>query len=350
MGFPRRCFAAEYMAVFIFSILITLQAVAGQGATGIVADIAKAPVIRDGNVQGQPFDFVITLDRSLDPNVPGRSLAAGDTIKIHFPDAWNLGGLGGYPLAGVGSSADCAPGNLVCTTAVLLQGWPQNPIGPPNYTLSIEGNTFVYTANNDIAPSGPGAPGIKQMHLILNGLINPKPGHYRLRVEAKTGPDGNVETGSVLVHVVPMDRPSINVTSVFNPPGPFPNTIYQETGMNAIAPLAWSFLLWGKKGVPLDNVWLNWVDVDEAELKQGGRSVGHLYIDAPPGAGGQGVYVVDSMGLPAAPVIGPTPGIGPQPVGLLQLQFITGSETGDYVTTLMLNGGNAVQMIVTATP
>ena len=350
MRFPKGSFTASSLAVFLVSILMPLQTFAGNGATGIVAGIAKAPVIRDGNVQGQPFDFVITLDRSLDPSVPGRSLATGDTIRIHFPDAWDLGDLGGYPLAGVGSSPDCVPGNLVCTTAVLLQGWPQNPIGPPNYTLSIEGNTFVYTANNDIAPNGPGAPGIKQMHLIFNGLINPKPGHYRIRVEAQTGPGGGLETGSVLVQVVPNDRPSINVTSVFNPPPPFPNTIYQEAGTNAMAPLAWSFLVWGKMGAPLDDVWLNWADIDEAELKQGSRTVGHLYIDAPPGATGQDVYLVDSTGLPAAPVIGATPGIGPQPVGRLQLQFMTGSEAGDYVTTLMLNGGNAVQMTVRATP
>ena len=350
MAIPKRILTAASLAAFFISILISVQTFAGQGATGIIAGIAKAPVIRDGNVQDQPFDYVITLDRSLNPNVPGRSLAAGDTIKIHFPDAWDFSDLGDYPVASPGSSSDCVPGNLVCSAAVLLQGWPQNPIGPPNYSLSVEGNTFVYTAINDIMPNGSGAPGIKQMHLILNGLTNPKPGHYRIRVEAQTGPGGSVETGSVLVHVLPKDRPSINVTSVFNPPQPFPNTIYQEADTNAMAPLVWSFLLWGKNGVPLDDVWLNWTDADEAELRQDGKTVGHLYIDAPSGAGGQDGYVVDATGLPAAPVIGSTPGIGPQPVGLLQLQFMTGSEPGDYVTTLMLNGGNAVQMTVTATP
>lgn len=341
---------AAIFAAFLVSILISVQAFADQSATGIIAGIAKAPVIRDGNVQVKPFDYVITLDRSLNPNVPGRSLAAGDTIKIHFPDAWDLGDLGGFPLAGISPSPDCVPGNLVCSTAVLPQGWPQNPIGPPNYTLSADGNSFVFTANNDVMPNGPGSPGIKQMHLILNGLTNPKPGQYRIRVEAQTGPGGSVETGSVLVHVLPKDSPSINVTSVFNPPPPFPNTIYQKADTDAMAPLAWSFLLWRKNGVPLDDVSLNWTDVDEAELRQDGRAVGHLYIDAPLGAGGQEVYVVAATGLPAAPTIGSTPGIGPQPVGLLQLQFMTGSEPGDYVTTLMLNGGNAVQMTVTATP
>lgn len=341
------------LSVLIAALLLPVTGSAGgQGASGIVADISKAPVILDGNVSGKPFDMVITLDGSLDPSVPGRTLAAGGTIKITFPHAFDLGDLGGYPLTNVVSIPDCVPGNLVCSTGVLLQGWPQNPVPPPpNYSLSIEGNTLVYTALQDIVPNPPGAPGIKQMHMILNGLTNPKPGHYRIRVEAETGPGGSLETGSVLAHIVPKPRPSINVTSVFTGlPGPQSNTIYQTTTVNTPAPLEWSFLLWGKKAAVLDDVSLQWVDADEAELRQGGRSVGQLYIDAPAGAAGHDVHVVNSTGLPAAPVIGSTPGIGPQPVGLLQLQFVAGSMAGEYVTTVMLNGGNAVQMRVTATP
>jgi len=41
--------------------------------------------------------------------------------------------------------------------------------------------------------------------------------------------------------------------------------------------------------------------------------------------------------LPWAPVIAGTPGIGPQPVGRLDLLFWTGSEAGGYTTTLSLN-------------
>lgn len=100
----------------------------------------------------------------------------------------------------------------------------------------------------------------------------------------------------------------------------------------------------------LDDIALKWVSDDSAHLLHSGKRVGRLFVDAPHGASGQDVYVVDSTALPAAPVIGATPGIGPQPVGLLQLQFVTGSEAGEYVTTLLLNGGNSVQMRVTATP
>ena len=346
-------YAVRLFAVIVALFLVPTTTLAGsQGATGIVSEISKAPVILDGNVQGKPFDMVITLDTSLDPNVPGRSLAAGGTIKVIFPPAFDLSNLNAYPLAGAASGPSCTPGNLLCTTAVLLQGWPQNPVPPPpNYALSIDGNSFIYTALQDIVPNSPSFPGIKQMHLILNGVENPMPGHYRIKVEAETGPGGTIETGSALAHVVPKPRPSINVTSVFTGlPGPESNTIYQTTGINMMAPLEWSFLVWGKKGAVLDDIEIEWTDVDEANLRQSGKTVGNIYIDSPLGASGQDVYVANSSGLPAAPVIGPTPGIGPQPVGLLQLQFVTGSEAGEYVTTIMLNGGNALQMRVTATP
>jgi len=334
------------VALFLL-IFMGEHALAGsQGASGIVASIDKAPVSRDGNVQGIPTDFVITLNTSLDPSVEGRSLKAGKTIKIIFPHDFDLSDLGGYPLAGVGSPG-CVPGGLVCTTGVLLKGWPQNPVPPPNYALSIEDNAIVYTAQADIDAAGSLAPGIKQIHLILHGVENPKPGHYRIRVEAETGPESALETGSVLLQVVPKDRPSINITSAF---AGAMNTIYQTTTVNEMAPLEWSFLVWGKKGMDLDDVSIEWADVDEWHVLQKGKMVGHIYIDSPAGASGQDVYLVNSEGRPSAPVIGGTPGIGPQPVGLLQLQFATGSEPGEYVTTLMLNGGNSVQMHVTATP
>ena len=52
--------------------------------------------------------------------------------------------------------------------------------------------------------------------------------------------------------------------------------------------------------------------------------------------------------LPAAPVIATTPGIGPQPVGRLDLQFTAGNLPGVYKTTLWISGGNHVEMVVRA--
>ena len=346
-----------------FSICITLfvflltahSAMAGsEGATGIVASIDKAPVSMDGNLKGKPTDYVVTLDTSLDPSVAGRGLKAGASIKVIFPDDFDLGDLGDYPLGGAGSSETCVPGNLVCTTAVLLQGWPQNPVGPPNYALSIDGNAFVFTAVNDIVPNPPTAPGIKQMHLILHGVENPGAGQYQIKVEAETGPAGAVEKGTGLLTVVAKTRSSVNLTSVFTGESPNPNTIFQETTVNGLAPYEWSFLLWGKDGVVLDDVSLLWLSNEHVSLRQDGERVGQIFIETPMGATGHDIILVDSTSLPAAPTIGGTPGIGPQPVGLLQLQFLTGSEPGDYVITILTTGGAGSnfwqQVVVTATP
>ena len=79
---------------------------AGQaGASGIVSSIDKAPVIADGDVAGMRTDFVITLTGSQDPNVPGRSLAAGDTIKVILPREFDLNNLEAAATAAVGRTA-----------------------------------------------------------------------------------------------------------------------------------------------------------------------------------------------------------------------------------------------------
>jgi len=365
----------------LFVLLLTAQsAMAGsEGATGMIASIDKAPVSMDGNLKGKATDFVITLrppveprnmadaggmtgaggtrfqGSLLDPKVAGRGLKEGATIKVILPDNFDLSDLGDFPVAGVFSGDDCAPGNLLCTTGVLLQGWPQNPIPPPpNYALSIEGNAIIFTALQDIVPNPPTAPGIKQIHLILHGVENPAAGHHRIKVEAETGPNGEVETGAGLFTVVSKVRSSINLTSVFTGESPAANTIFQETTVNAMAPFEWSFLLWGREGMPLDNIQIRWLSDSHASLRQDGKNVGQFFIDAPAGATGHDVILMDSSRLDAAPVIGATPGIGPQPVGLLQLQFVTGSEPGDYVTTLNLKHGAGsnfwTQVVVTATP
>jgi len=141
-------------------------------AGGIVASIDKAPVVADGDVAGMPTDVVITLDGSLDPAVPGRSLAAGDVIKVIFPPAFDLANLDpGYPLLDVPtplppvaplSANDCVPAFLTCTTAVILQGWPQEPYFPPAlfHTLSIDAaeNALIFTALQDLVAAPPATP------------------------------------------------------------------------------------------------------------------------------------------------------------------------------------------------
>ena len=348
-------------------------------ADGIVASIDKAPVIADGDVSGMPTDYVITLEGSLDPALPGRSLAAGNVIKVIFPPEFDLANLDpDYPLLDAPtplppvaplSANECVPAYLTCTTAVILRGWPQDPYFPPAlfHTLSIDvaENALVFKALRDLTAAPPANPGIKQLHLILNGLANPAPGSYRIRVEAQTGPAGAWETGSGLLKVVPRTRPSINVTSVFVKatsgrlgapacgPGTLPpnpdNPIFQATTPGALAPHPWTFLLWGRNNEPLTGVSLAWVNSNHSLLRRNGVTIGHLYIDAPRGATGYGV-VLNPLGcgtlLPGAPVIAGTPGIGPQAVGRMDMVFRAGDVAGDYRTTITLNNGNSVHMTV----
>ena len=333
-------------------------------STGIVASIEKAPVIADGDVRRQPNDYLITLDVSLDPNEPGKSLAAGGQIRVIFPRQFDLSNVNpAYPLADLPSpGVPCLPGNLQCTTAVILPGWPQNPLFPPAafHVLSIDplDNALIYTAQQPINGL------VKQLHLILNGVENPRAGRYRIRVEAQTGPGGAWETGTGVMQVLPRTRPSINITSVFVQawkngeacvPGTLPpnpdNPIYQTTTIGNEAPFVWTFLLWGKRERPLDEVWILERNPNRYLLKRGKRTIGHIFIDAPKGASGYGIELNPSgcsTLLPAAPVIGATPGIGPQSVGRLDLLFTAGDTAGLYTTNLRLNNGNTVQMFVTA--
>ncbi len=367
---------ASYLALAALMLFAS-----GANAAGIIESIVKAPVVADGDVTGKPTDYVINLSGSMDPNVAGRSLNAGDKIRVIFPPEFDLANLNpAYPLLDAPTplppiapltANDCVPGWLTCTTAVLLPGWPQNPYFPPAvfHTLSIDTgeNALVFTARQDMLAAPPAAPGIKQIHLILNGLTNPSPGNYMIRVEAQTGPGGSWETGSALLQVLPNPRPSVNITSVFvkatagiggapacgpgnNPPNPW-NPIYQSTAVASTAPYPWTVLLWGDNAEPLTDIQLAWKNPGHALIKRGHRTIGHVYIDAPKGASGYSIAVNPlSCGtvIAGAPVIGATDGIGPQPAGRLDMVFVAGDTPGEYRTTISVNNGNAVQFFVTA--
>ena len=314
-------------------------------ADGIVSEINKAPVTPDGNVAGAATDIVIDLDRSLDPAVEGRSLLAGCTIRLTLPNAFVNTGL---PVQDIFSSPTCAPGNFGCSSAILLQGWPQHPllpvIPPPGpatqYALTLEGtHTLVFTALVDVVPgnAAPG-PGLKQAHLLLFGFRNPeKPGFYPIDVNAQTGPECASETGVGTIHILPEIRPSVQVTSVFNPGAP--NTIYQHAAPGGDAPLAWDLLVWARDGGPLDGVTINMVNNDHALLMQGERAVGHMRIDAPAGASGHGIIDLGPSTVINAPVTG-------VPTARLTAQFTAGSASGRYTATISLNGGNSINMFV----
>jgi len=323
----------------------------GVRSSGIVASVTNAPVAPGGDVAGAATDVVINLDIDMDPAVPGRTLPAGRSIRVLLPLGFEFVDPVNFPLADVFSAASCVPGNLQCTTAVLLQGWPQHPIlpvapppGPPNqYSLSYDdqAHAIVYTALQDIVPGVPLAgPGIKQLHLILNGFLNPRrPGFYTIRVEAETGPGGSLEVGSGEIQILPHPRPHIGVTSAFVTAQ---NTIYQMTSPGNPTPLPYDFLLWDSDGAPFTEVTIEQVGPEHALLRKGARVVGHVFIDAPPGADGQSIVSAGPSFAINAPVTG-------VPTARLTAMFTAGSLPGRYVLTFSLAGGDAVEMFVDVT-
>lgn len=319
-----------------------------QGNWGIVASVVPAPVTGDGNVAGAVTDIVINLDISMDPAMPGRSLAMGNTIKVTLPDAFE--NTGALPLEDLFSSPTCVPGNFQCNTAVLLQGWPQHPLlprfpptppgtGAPQYSLTMQGtHTLVFTADVDVVPGLPApGPGIKQAHLLLFGFLNPGPGFYDIEVEAETGPGGAMETGAARLQILPRPRPKISVTSAFNAGAP--NTIYQSTAPGMATPVPYDFLLWAQDAVPMTGVTIAPVNSTSWQLEQGQRVVGHISLDGPSGASGQSLMA----SAPSAAIGAPVTGV---PTARLTASFTAGSATGRYSLTFSLVGGNSIQMFV----
>jgi hypothetical protein len=313
---------------------------------GIVRSIVKAPVVPDGTTAGRTTDFVINLEVPLQPNLPGLTLLEGNQIRVTLPEEIVFDKEAEFPIKGAGEE-NCAPGNLQCSTAVLLQGWPQNPIRPPfqKYSLSYEAdtNTLVFTALQDLIPDPPLEPGIKQIHLILNGFTNPaEPGSYPVAVTAEIGPDGAEEQGVGILEVLAEPKPSINVTSAFNGEASYrPNTIFQVANPGELSAFPYDFLLWGQDGEALEDVTIEALNARHSQLVQGEEVVGHIYVDGPAQAEGHQIAATAGSTIINSPVTG-------FETGRLNLCFKAGTVPGDYVVTLKLNGGNTVRMVVDA--
>ena len=330
---------------FAILALLTLASSAAL-ADGSVVSVAKAPITPDGNVAGAPTDLVIDLDTSLDPAFLGRALPAGCSVRVTLPGDFENTGLPAQDVF----SENCAPGNFRCITGVFLQGWPQHPILPhfppvplgpaTEYALTLDGShTLVFTALMDLVVPNPNpapGPGLKQIHLI-SGFVNPKrPGFYPVQVEFEAGAGCTAESGVANVHIVPKIRPSVQVTSVFNMGAP--NTIYQQTTALNDVPYAWDFLLWDRRGGPMEGVTVEMVNSELALLKQGNRAVGNIRIHVPTGAEGQSL-----SGGPSVVILAPLKGV---PTARLTVQFTAGSAPGRYTTTVKMQGGNALKMFV----
>lgn len=304
----------------------------------LVRSVENAPVIPDGTVAGARTEFVINLDVSPDPNVPGFALPAGKSIRVTLPSAFvNTQEL---PLASVGSQEDCVPGNFQCTTAALLQGWPQRPIPFGQYALSYDGaNTIVITANEDILPQTPNAPGVKQIHLLWLAATNPEEGLYPVHVEIEGTSEGEWLSGYGLLEILPSTRPTVAVTSVFNPGNP--NTVYQHARAGTPVPLPYDLLLWDADGNPMNGVTLQKIDASRWLLMQGDQAVGMAAIEAPAGATGQRL-------IPAGESFQINAPISAAPTARLRTYFQVGSTPGTYTVRFHMRGGNEVHMTVIA--
>lgn len=302
-------------------------------------DIGLPPVAPDGLTAGAPTDFIVGF-RDIDPNVPGIGLNAGGTVRITLPDEFV--NTGDRPVTGDVTLPGCGPPLVSsCSTAVILQGWPQSVQPPfPDVHWEEATNTIVLTANADWFPIDSAAPGPKTVHLQLLGFTNPtQPGRYRIGVEIQPDPNEPVVlSGDGNAHITNRIRANVSSVSLANgsPPPPFPNTLYQEVESGDPS-LTMMLYLWGGDLEPLVGASFGSgsqrhrliVDAD-------GTPIGHVLVRAPRRARN---WSLDSLGPAVA-----------------ASAFITGYDTatmravlqtdpgvsGRYQVTFRLFGGNSV--------
>ncbi len=336
MATPTRPLA---LVLALLLAVLLVPAAAAREPGNIVVATPKAPVVADGDVAGRPTEINLVLDRSLDPQVAGRTLRQGKTIGVTLPDAFIRTAV---PVQ--------AP-----ESGVLVKGWPQG--GLDGYTVTLAGtHTVVFTATRDIAPTGPDDPGIKVLHVRGRAFTNPAPGDYPIAVRAETGPGGAVETGTGTLTIRPQVIPSINPSNALSPQPS--NNNWQRVPVDAATPLPLDFLLFGADGQPLNGVGVAPADLARFPRYTGGllvrdpatdTVVGGIIGAAPAGATGQrAASPVDATGRPVLSGQLARPDGTPAP-GILRVLFRTGTLPGDYTPTFELAGGTATRVTIVAT-
>ena len=330
----------SYGALAVAGLCLLLGSVANADSQILDISIAKAPVAGDGTTAGAVPDFVLTFaDR--DPAVDGISIQNGGTVVILLPPDFIDTGAGGE-------------------NVIILQGWPQSPrVDGPGFpfTRSVVGNTITLTLFKEwLAPSAFG-PGPKQVHLLLNGFESPGAGRYPISLSIDPdGPASDVAdtySGVGYVQIIPRARPAVNVVSIFSappgPPPPFFNPFYQIVSQDDPAARQFGAYLWQKDAEPAVGVDLKMTNLRHGRLVQGKKTVGHVLIQAPPGATS---FSLETVPLP------PPPGGPPSfevaafatglPAGLLGFQFQHDPGViGKYAIDISMNGGNTERLFVT---
>ncbi len=304
--------------------VMAVPAAAGPVDTPIPVKVTKAPIAADGTTAGAVSDFVLSFV-DLDPGVDGIGIMTGGKIEVLLPDAFvNTGG-------GVNAG-------------IILQGWQASPrLG--SWTTTVSGNTITLDLTSDYLPINEANPGPKQVHLLLNGFENPRPGRYEVGLTIT--PDGDVPghtlSGTGIVKIIPRARPSVNLVSVLsgNPgPPPFKNVQHQTVDQGT-DPDKVGLYLWDKDSTPFVGVDVVMSNADHYRFVQGGKTVGHVWIDAPAGAGNY------TLSTPVGPS---TPGftaVTVLPTAHLITQFSPDPGTiGEYTLTFKMNNGNTQTQFV----
>ncbi len=282
---------------------------------------------------GEITDIVLSF-ADPDPAVPGMSLRDGGSIVVILPD--------GFTNTGVG-----------VTQAAILQGWPQSPPAPPPlfpWTATVVDNTITVELTDDylVGVSGPGP---KALHLVLNSFRNPGPGLYDIQVAIQPDPASpDVHEGTGTVHVIPKSRPNVNIVSVFSgggPPPPFNNPLYQTVAAGDTSLDVGLYLWEGGSSVadgdvrPYLGVEVEMENPGHGRLVHFGRTVGHVWIDAPAGA--------DDFMLSATPSFSGVSAVTGLDVGIMIVSLQTDADVpGDYAIEFRMNNGNSQEFFVTA--
>lgn len=294
--------------------------------------VAKAPPAPDGTNAGAVTDLVVTFG-DLDPAVPGIAIKQGGTIRLTLPDGFVDTGL---PVVGIGGLPGCAPPTVEgCSTAVVLQGWPQSALIP---AVSYEDatKTFVLTAPADWMPNGIAAPGPKQVHLIAFGFTNPeRPGNHRIDVTIQPDPaDPATMTGTGIVRILKNHQATIMPNSQANIPPPFPNTLYQQVAAGDES-LTMRFFMWDRDGNPIEGADIVMNGRIGDIVAADGRRIGQVRVSPPPGAADYSIVTDGPSTVAPAFVSGLL-------TGVLDVRLHTDPDaSGQYEVTFRLLNGNS---------
>lgn len=339
-----RAFQAVAVA-FLCLTTIAVSPVVADPPGDLDVRVELAPVAPDGLTAGAVTDFVVAF-ADVDPAVDGVALQAGGSIRITLPA--EFANHGALPVTGSGTIPGCGPPLVTaCSTAIILQGWPQSPRLPfPSVSWEADSNTIVLTATADWTPEGQGAPGPKTVHLQLFGFTNPdRPGNYDIDVAIEPDPASDrVLTGRGTAHISRGVKANVTSLSLANgaPPPPFPNTLYQTVSAGDSS-LTMMLYLWAADRRPLVGASFENGSAHVRLLTDGdGHPVGPVRVAAPSGADD---WSLSSTG----PAVGAAAFITGYDTATMRAVLDTdANSTGTYEVVFHLFGGNSVTHRITA--